>query len=132
MERCLFPLRVLLSINPKKKTKLSPELSELAENLGSLNAYMTAKILEDSRFNEIGIFSFKKLYDTYIKTNIYGKYTRVNNLQMIIDNLEDREISPRIKQVINYIKNNFDIVKADVMNNNTKDFNMYLKRVLFE
>ncbi len=138
----LVTLKGLIVIDIYKELKKNKKfIPNIKNNLGETildkavqNDYMciTAKILEDSRFNEIGIFSFKKLYDTYIKTNIYGKYTRVNNLQMIIDNLEDREISPRIKQVINYIKNNFDIVKADVMNNNTKDFDMYLKRVLFE
>ncbi len=98
------------------------------------NDYMciTAKILEDSRFCEVGVFSFKKLYDTYIKTNIYGKYTKLNNLEMIIENLEDREISPRVKEVVEYIKKNFEVVKNDLINNNTKNFDMYLKRVLFE
>ena len=93
---------------------------------------ITAKILEDSRFNEVGIFSFKRLYDTYIKTDIYGKYTRLNNLHMIIDNLEDKEISPKVKQIIDYVKKNFDVVKDGVMNNNTKKLDMYLERVLFE
>ena len=37
--------------------------------------YTTAKILEDDRFDNIGILSFKKLYDAYINTNHYGKYT---------------------------------------------------------
>ena len=49
--------------------------------------YTTAKILEDERFNNIGIFSFKKLYDTYINNNNYLnkevniKLKRSNNSQ---------------------------------------------------
>ena len=79
--------------------------------------YTTTKILEDERFDSIGIFSFKRLYDTFIKSNNYGKYTRLNNLEMIVDNLENKKIAPQVKDIIVKIKNNFGIIKEEVLDN---------------
>lgn len=81
--------------------------------------YTTTKILEDERFDSIGVFSFKKLYDTFIKSNNYGKYTKLNNLEMIVDNLDKKEIAPQVKEIIVNIKNNFGIIKEEVLTNKT-------------
>lgn len=94
--------------------------------------YTTAKILEDKRFNNIGIISFKKLYDTYIKTNNYGKYTRLNNLDMIIDNLENKEISPKVKTIIDSVKENYEKIKEEFINNKTDSIDDIVNSVLFE
>lgn len=97
------------------------------------STYITSKILEDSRFNEVGVHSFKKYYDTYIKTNNYGKYTKLNNLVMIIGNLEYKEISPKVKAIIKHFKENFDVIKEEVINKNkTKSMDVYLNQVLFD
>ena len=93
---------------------------------------MTSKILEDSRFNEVGVVSFKNFYDTYIKSNTYGKYTRISNLEMFIDYLKNKEVSPKVKEIISYLKENFDVIKEEVKNNKTKSMDVYLKEVLFE
>lgn len=94
--------------------------------------YTTAKILEDKRFNNIGIISFKRLYDTYIKTNNYGKYTRLNNLDMIIDNLENKEISPKVKTIIDSVKENYEKIKEEFINNKTDSIDDIVNSVLFE
>ena len=104
----------------------------LDKSLKNSSTYMTAKILEDSRFNEVGVLSFKKLYDTYIKTNNYGKYSKINNLEMIICGLEDKEVSPKVKMIINYLKENFDEIIEEVKNNKTKRIDNFLNRVLFD
>lgn len=93
--------------------------------------YTTAKILEDDRFNNVGIISFKKLYDTYVKTNNYGKYTKLNNLEMIIDNLENREVAPKVKEVINNVKENFDVIKEEFINNRTDSIDNIVNSILF-
>ena len=103
----------------------------LDKSIQNGNTFITSKILEDDRFNEVGVHSFKKFYDTYIKTSNYGKYTRLNNLEMIIDNLEDKEVSPRVKEIINYIKENFEAIKEEVINNKTRRMDSYLKEALF-
>lgn len=78
--------------------------------------YTTVKILEDSRFNNIDVVSFKHLYDTYIKSNKYGKYSKLTNLEIIINNLTDKNLLPRMEKVITVIKSNFDIIKEEVLN----------------
>ena len=43
----------------------------------SHNSYVSTKIIEDERFNDINIFEFLKFYETYIDTNEYGKYSKL-------------------------------------------------------
>ena len=78
--------------------------------------YTTVKILEDSRFNNIDVVSFKHLYDTYIKSNKYGKYSKLTNLEMIVNSLTEKELLPRMQKLIEFIKNNFELIKEEVMN----------------
>lgn len=120
----------------KKNKKFIPNLVNnngetiLDKSLQNSSTLITSKILEDSRFSEVGIITFKKLYDTYIKNNDYGKYTKLNNLDMIVDNLKDREVSPKVKDVINYLKENYEEIKKEVINNKTKSIDNYMKEVL--
>lgn len=81
--------------------------------------YTTVKILEDKRFNNIDIFSFKNLYETYIKTNKYGKYTKLTNLEIIMDNLNEKNLLPSMERLLNVLKENFDYIKEEVFNNKT-------------
>lgn len=79
--------------------------------------YTTVKILEDERFNNIDVVSFKNLYDTYIKSNKYGKYSKLTNLEMIMDNLEEKSLLPRMEKLVAFIRNNFDVIKDEVLSN---------------
>lgn len=78
--------------------------------------YTTVKILEDSRFDNIDVVSFKHLYDTYIKSNKYGKYSKLTNLEIILNNLEDKDLLPRMKKLVEFIKSNFELIKEEVLN----------------
>ena len=104
----------------------------LDKSLMNSSTYMTAKILEDSRFSEVGVLSFKRLYDTYIKNSSYGQYSKINNLEMIICGLEDKEVAPKVKMIINYLKENFDEIIEEVKNNKTRRMDSFLNRVLFD
>lgn len=86
----------------------------LDKSIQSESTYLTSKILEDSRFNEVGIHSFKKYYDTYVKNKNFGKYTKIDNLEMFIGKVEYKEISPKLKEIIKYLKDNFDVFKEEV------------------
>lgn len=93
-------------------------------------ASATFNILEDERFSEIGVLSFMNLYKRFIKTKEYGKYTKMTTIEIIIDSLEDKEVSPKIKDIIYYLKSNFDEIKKDVFSNKTKKLDKYVLNVL--
>ncbi|HIT21521.1 MAG TPA: ankyrin repeat domain-containing protein [Candidatus Scybalousia intestinigallinarum] len=110
----------------KKLTKNKDFLPNIKNNKGetildkSINdnyIYTTVKILEDSRFDNIDVVSFKNLYDTYIKSNRYGKYSKINNLEVILDSLTEKDLLPRMKKLVGFIQNNFDKIKEEVLTN---------------
>lgn len=109
----------------KKLKKNKNFIPNIKNNLGetildkSINdnyIYTTVKILEDARFNNIDVISFKNLYDTYIKSNKYGKYSKLTNLEIIIDSLTDKPLHPRMEKLVEFIKGNFEIIKQEVLN----------------
>lgn len=77
----------------------------------------TVKILEDERFNNIDLVSFKHLYENYIKNNSYGVYAKLNNLEIIVDNLLDKKLRANMKNLLTLIVNNLEIIKEEVSKN---------------
>jgi ankyrin repeat protein len=75
------------------------------------------KILEDKRFNDIDVFSFKNLFNVCIKNTYYGKYSKLNNLEIIVENLEKKELIPEMRNIVDDISNNMDAIKNDIINN---------------
>lgn len=92
--------------------------------------YTTVKILEDKRFNNIDIVSFKNLYETYIETNKYGKYTKLNNLEIILDSLDEKTLMPSMERLITLIKENFEYIKQRLINNKTTGINDFINDVI--
>ena len=92
--------------------------------------YTTVKILEDKRFNNIDIVSFKNLYKTYIETNKYGKYTKLNNLEIIIDSLDEKALMPSMQRLINLIKENFEYIKERLISNKNTGISDYINDVI--
>ena len=81
----------------------------------------------------IDIVSFKKLYDTYIKNSCYGKYSKVNNLVIIIDSLNKKTgLLPKMQELVNNIKDNMDIIKKEIMKNKSKYLDEIINDVLVE
>lgn len=107
----------------KKNKKFIPNIknnkgeSILDKSINDHYIYTTVKILEDSRFNNIDIVSFKNLYDTYVKSNHYGKYAKLTNLEIIVDSLETKILLPRMKKLLSFISNNFDVIKEELLQN---------------
>ncbi len=107
----------------KKNKKFLPNIKNnkgetiLDKSINDHYIYTTVKILEDERFNNIDVVSFKNLYDTYIKSNKYGKYSKLTNLEMIMDNLEEKSLLPRMEKLVAFIRNNFDVIKDEVLTN---------------
>lgn len=107
----------------KKNKRFLPNIKNnkgetiLDKSINDHYIYTTVKILEDERFNNIDILSFKNLYDTYIKSNKYGAYSKLTNLELIMDNLEEKSLLPRMEKLVLFIRSNFDVIKEEVLNN---------------
>ena len=108
----------------KKNKKFLPNIKNnkgetiLDKSINDNYIYTTVKILEDSRFNNIDVLSFKHLYNTYIKSNNYGKYSKLTNLEVIINNLNNKKILPTLEEIIRFIKANFNAIKEEILSKN--------------
>ena len=110
--------------NNNKETIL--DMAIKSEKLCGIN-----KILEDKRFNDIDIVSFKFLFDKYINNSYYGKYSKLNNLELVINNLDKKEkLKPRMKKILDFIKNNIDIIKSDLLKNNSNYLDKFLETLV--
>ncbi|MEG1597093.1 MAG: hypothetical protein RR359_02330 [Bacilli bacterium] len=104
----------------------------LDKSINSNYIYTTIKILEDTRFNNIDIVSFKHLFEVYIKNNSYGKYSKISNLEIILDNLEDKNLIPSMNKVVINIKDNIKTIKTEILNNNIKTVNDIINNIYKE
>ena len=94
--------------------------------------YTTMKILENKNFNSIDIYSFKHLYETYIKSDYYGKYSKLSNLEIIMDNLESKRLLPRMQKIIYLIKRNKDVIKKDINISKTDKIDLIINHVVMD
>lgn len=76
------------------------------------------KILEDKRFNNIDISSFKKLCNACINNVYYGKYSKLNNLEVIVLNLEKKELMPSMTRLLDVIVERLDEIKSELIKKN--------------
>ena len=107
-----------------KKEELIPNLRNkkgetiLDRSINNNYISITAKILSDERFNNIDLVSFKNLYENYIKNDNYGKYSKISNLEIIVDNLQEKKLRPNMKKLLSLIVANYEVIKDEVKNNN--------------
>lgn len=106
-----------------KKSNYIPNLKnkkhETAMDIALNNNYLCTafKLLEDKRFNEIDFSSFMNLFMTSIDNKDYGKYSKINNLEIIVESLEKKDLSDTMKDLIDCIVENLERIKIDIMNN---------------
>lgn len=104
-----------------KKKNFTPNIKNnkgetlLDKAINNSYIYTAFKILEDKRFNDIDLVTFKKLCDACVKNSYYGKYSRLNNLEVIVDKLDKKELEPNMRKVIDVINDNMDIIKVDIL-----------------
>ena len=113
---------------PNIKNKDNETVLDKATENNSI--YTSFKILEDKRFTSIDIISFKNLYEKFVKNKQYGKYTRFNNLEIIIDRLEQKPLLPKLKQVIEYFEDNKNIIKENILNNKSRNLDKVINSLI--
>ena len=86
------------------------------------------KILEDKRFNSINIISFKNLFNMTIKNSMYGKYSKITNLEIIVGNLEKKKLAPTMQELVDNITDNMEAIKWGIMNNNSSILDSIIDR----
>lgn len=94
------------------------------------NIYTAVKILKDKRFNNIDLMSFKNLYEKYVRNDKYGTYSKMNNLEAIVNNLKDRQLLPKLNKVIDNISNDLDDIKKSLRQGNTEVLDKMIDTVL--
>ena len=104
----------------------------LDKSINNSYIYTTIKILEDERFNNIDLVSFKNLYENYIKNDNYGVYSKMNNLEVIIDNLVEKDLLPKVERLIDTISNNIDKIKKEVINHEMRSLDILIYGTLEE
>lgn len=120
-----------LLINKRLKLNLKNNLGEtiLDKSINNNYLYTTAKILNDKRFDNINLFSFKNMYEAYIKNSNYGKYSKLSNFTLIMDNLSKKKLVPTMSRLVNLINENKDVIKNDffmLKTNNLEDIINFL------
>ena len=127
--------KVLDIIKQLKKNKdFSPNIKNkngetlLDKSINENYIYTTLKILEDKRFNNIDIVSFKKIFDTYITSPSYGKYSKFDNLKSIVNSLEKKDsLLPNVQELVEEISNNMDTIKNEIMKNKFQKLEYMIK-----
>lgn len=95
--------------------------------------YPALKILEEKRFNNIDVLSFRNLYKVCIKNNYYGRYSKLNNLENIVDSLEKKEmLMPSMKKLLDEIVDNMEVIKKDLMQNQVSVLDQMINSSLSE
>lgn len=117
--------------NKKLKLNLKNNSGEtiLDKSINNNYLYTTAKILNDKRFNNINLFSFKNMYEAYIKNSNYGKYSKLSNFTLIMDNLSKKKLLPTMNRLISLINENEEVIKNDFFmakTNNLEDIINFL------
>lgn len=92
----------------------------------------TMKILADKRFNNIGLYSFKQLYETYIKSNNYGTYSKLNNFEVIFDNLKKKKLMPIMSKLVKIVKKEEESIKNEFTMSKTESLDMIINYLIKE
>lgn len=118
-------------INPNIRNSEGKTILDIAISTGNLCT--TLKLLEDKRFNNIDLVSFNNLYNTFIKSDDFGKYTKLINLETIVNELSKKaKLLPKVKEIVDLVKKNFDIIKNELMNNKLTFMDNIVKNVIME
>ena len=57
------------------------------------------------------------MFNVTVKNTYYGKYSKINNLEIIVLNLEKKNLDSLMTDLIENIRSNMDAIKREIMNN---------------
>ena len=123
-DNSLCAVKVVEQLNKKKnylpniRNKKGETIFDRAMSNRSLCTAL--KILEDKRFNSIDVSSFKSLCNYFLKSREYGKYTKIDTLEIIVESFEKKELDPEMTTLVEDISENMDSIKNDILNNDSK------------
>ncbi len=123
----LGSMKVFNEIIKKKKLDLNivnnNNLRSIDITISNNNLYMTLNILKKSDLNNMDEDLLKKIFNKFIYNDSYGKYSKISNLETIIDSFNHKKLSYKIRRIINKIRDNFNLIKENIMNNNINIIN---------
>lgn len=123
-DNSLCAVKVVEQLNKKKN--YSPNLKNnkgetIFSRALSCNYLCTAiKIMEDKRFTSIDVDTFKSFCKSLIHSREYGKYTKINTLVVVVENLEKKDLDPNVQDLVENISDNMDCIKRDILNNDSR------------
>ena len=106
--------------------------SILDKSINNEYLYLSIKILSDKRFNSIGLYSFKNLYETFIKSSNYGKYSRLNNYTLIFDNLKKKRLMPSMMKLLRVLKKEEKNIIEGLEEDNLDNLDMIINHAIEE
>ena len=121
LDNSVSALKIIEQLTKKKNyipnIKNNKGETVLDRAINSNYVFTAFKILEDKRFNNIDVISFKKLCNSFIKNTYYGKYAKLNNLEIIVNNLEKKDLDSTLRIVVEEISDNMETIKTEIMKN---------------
>ena len=119
LDNSIFAVKVFEELIKKKNylPNIKNHQQETALDIALNNHYLCCafKILEDKRFNSINLLSFKQLLEITLRNKKYGKYSKITNLQIIVNNLEKKELDSDLMRVVSFLRENMDTIKSEIM-----------------
>ena len=106
--------------------------SILDKSINDNYIYTVIKILSDTRFNSISLYSFKKLYEAYIKSNNYGTYSKLNNYVLIFDNLKKKSLMPSMNKLLKLLKSKEKTILSDLEESKLDNLDQIINNVIEE
>lgn len=104
----------------------------LDKSINNNYIYISAKILEDRKFNNVSLFTILKYFEAYIKNSNYGSISKMDNLLLIINNLEHKEINPQINELLIKIKDNKELIEENFNKSKTNVLEKIINKMIKE
>ena len=104
----------------------------LDKSLNRDNIYTTIGILKDKRFNNIDLVSFKNLYEKYVKSEEYGTYSKMTNLEAIISSLKNKPLLPKLNKIVEELTKDLDEIKKLLKQGDIKTLDNMIYSALVE